>query len=197
MRRVAFLAAVLVLAVSSFAEKTKTITGQVFIRTKGGETIKLSLVEVLIFDEKTIAEHLEKKHNTAAPIDQYFRPRFERLQQILEAEKAAKERLERAEKAVSDSITGAYQLAEVKRANAYKEWKTIHDTIVIKPHDWETLRGAAGYTHSALYYFSELPKPLHFTQTDADGKFDFKIPNGSYVLCGVLSTSRWGGNRVL
>ena len=61
MWRVVFLAAVLVLVVSSFAEETKTITGQIFIRTQGAETIKLSLVDVLLFDEKSLADLIVKK----------------------------------------------------------------------------------------------------------------------------------------
>ena len=43
-------------------------------------------------------------------------------------------------------------------------------------------RSAADYTMSADYYFSDLPEPLQTTKTDADGKFSFKVPSGSYVV---------------
>ncbi len=59
---------------SARAEDLRTIEGQIFIRTKGGENIKLSLVDVLLFDEKMIAQDLEAKRKLAKPIEDYFLP---------------------------------------------------------------------------------------------------------------------------
>ena len=64
-----------VLAVASArAQDLRTIEGQIFIRTKGGESIKLSLVDVLLFDEKVITANLEAKRKLAKPIEDYFLP---------------------------------------------------------------------------------------------------------------------------
>ena len=64
-----------VLAIASArAQDMRTIEGQIFIRTKGGESIKLSLVDVLLFDEKVIVANLEAKRKLAKPIEDYFQP---------------------------------------------------------------------------------------------------------------------------
>ncbi len=64
-----------VLAVGSArAQDLRTIEGQVFIRKNAGETLKLSLVEVQLFDEKSIRENVENKRKTAEPIAAYLSP---------------------------------------------------------------------------------------------------------------------------
>jgi len=55
----------------------RTLEGQVFIRTKGGDNIRLSLVDVLLFDEKVIVKHIEKKREVAKPILDAFKPLVE------------------------------------------------------------------------------------------------------------------------
>ena len=56
------------------SEQLNTIEGQVFIRTNSGETIKLSLVTVLFFDEKTFSADLQKKREDALKVEEYYDP---------------------------------------------------------------------------------------------------------------------------
>lgn len=66
--------ACIVTAVSTRGEDLRTIEGQIFIRTKGGENVKLSLVDVLLFDEKVIAANLDAKRKVAEPIYEALQP---------------------------------------------------------------------------------------------------------------------------
>ena len=50
----------------------QTIEGQVFIRTRGAETFKLSLVDVLIFERKVIEADLDRKRKVALPLFDYL-----------------------------------------------------------------------------------------------------------------------------
>lgn len=138
------------------AEDLRTIDGQIFVRTQGAETIKLSLVDVRLFDLKAIAEDVEQKRKAAEPIYEALQPFVKEAEQL---EEEAKEAME----------------AKPAQINGFEAWsKAMGDT-------WK-MRGMAAYPHTALYYFSHLPNPLQTTKTDADGKFTFKVPNGSYVL---------------
>lgn len=65
-------------SVGTQAEDMRTIEGQIFIRTKGGDNIKLSLVDVLLFDEKVLTRDLEAKRKTAKPVEDYYLP-FKKL----------------------------------------------------------------------------------------------------------------------
>jgi hypothetical protein len=143
---------------SARAQDLRTIEGQIFIRTKGGENIKLSLVDVLLFDEKVIATNLESKRKFAEPFYETLQP----------AVKAAKRKMDETAAANGLGISKAEK-------EAYDAWRKIS--------------GQADYTHSALYYFNDLPAALQSTKTDADGKFSFKVQSGSYVLVSVSSRS--------
>ena len=157
-----------VLAVGSArAEEMPTIEGQIFIRTTGGETIKLSLVDVLLFDDKTISEHLDRKRTKALPLEEYIGP----------LEKAAREASEKAEK-IWEAAGRNYDEGTDSR-NKKGVWRRLHAKLV--------------YLHSAFYILPGLPESLQINKTDADGKFSFKVPSGSYVL--VANSSRQAGKE--
>ena len=143
---------------SARAEDLRTIDGQIFVRTQGAETIKLSLVEIQLFDLKAIADDVEMKRMAAEPIYEALQPFVKEAEQL---EKEAKEAMDRG-------------------SNGVETWsKAIGDSLKI--------RGMAAYPHTGLYYFSHLPNSLQTTKTDADGTFTFKVPNGSYVLAAASS----------
>ena len=58
-------------------------------------------------------------------------------------------------------------------------------------HEYLQIAGKADFPHSTLFYFNKLPAPSQITKTDAEGKFSFKVPSGSYVL--VAASSRTVG----
>ena len=150
-----------VLAVASArAQDLRTIEGQIFIRTKGGDNIKLSLVDVLLFDEKVIAANVEEKRKVAEPF-------YEALQPAVKA--ARKKAAEARARNDASHDLDALQLM-------FKGEEELRKTI-----------GMADYAHSALYYFNGLPAALQTSKTDADGKFSFKVPSGSYVLAAISS----------
>jgi hypothetical protein len=210
-----------------------TIEGQVFIRTEGGETLKLSLVDVLLFDQKVMTDDLEKKRKAAVPIGEYLLPlerraddayktadeacdrmliaslRAENANHIASTAKTCEDADFNSSKALLDIATaaGVSWPARVYRAptpltddkGGLIRTQDAHDyeQRVLAAHDdihseWSTayfgIRGKVDYLHSALYYFSDLPRPLNITKTDADGKFTFAVPSGFYVL--VAASSR-------
>ena len=169
---ISVMSAIAVFIAGACAEEMRTIEGQVFIRTQGAETIKLSLVEVQLFDEKSMAAAVERKRKAAVSIDEYFQLM---KREAAEAERHAEDANKRAQRLdpFSDGTTAIKKAAV--RAHIVAGFRSI---------DAEE---KAYYPRSADYYFSGLPKPLQTTKTDADGKFVFKMPIGSYVLAAISS----------
>ena len=196
------------------SEDMWTIEGQVFVRTKGAETIKLSLVDVQLFDAKAISEDVEKKRKAAEPI-------YESLQPILKMaegkETDAKKERDRARKVEYDILLNKSAISR-KAILPYVEegtelWRTltemkgtkalgnveadqiktaVAEAVTRREEAWRVaagvvseITGKVGYLSSALYYFKDLPEPIQTTKSDADGKFSFKAPSGSYVLAAV------------
>lgn len=161
-----YAAGTIVLIVPSIlADDVRTIEGQVFVRTQGAETFKLSLVDVALLNETAIAEYVEKRSKAADPI-------YEALQPIV---KVAETREKETEKAV--------RLTRYGTEGFEKALQDYKDAI----HEHSKVLGMSNYLHSALYYFSDLPTPLQTTKTDADGKFTFKVPKGTYVIAATSS----------
>ena len=148
----------------------RTIEGQTFIRTRGAETFKLSLVDVWLYDEEALQTYLDEKRKLARPLYEYLRPFV----------KQAEEECSRAGKVMSDAI-GSRGDEFTKASDAYSRIRKTQDELT----------DAANYTMSAAYYFRGRPQPLQMTKTDADGKFSFKVSSSSYVLA-AFSTRKVG-----
>ena len=172
-------ACALVLVIKSLAADAVTIDGQVFIRTKGGESIKLSLVDVLLYDEKTIVLHLENKRKVAEPLFEEWRP----------LEKEAKDIYERA-KTNEEQVRKRY-FADILNPQLKVEWKKTQDVVLSAARSFDEVRAASAYTRSASYYFEGLPRAVQTAKTDADGKFSFQVPSGSYMVA-AFSTRHAG-----
>ena len=141
------------------AEDMRTLEGQVFIRTKGGASIKLSLVPVQLFEEATILPRIEESREVSEAVREVFTPLVKEAQRKAEAMKGADPRVR------------------------LRALENVREILFVM-----------GYTRSVAYCFKELPRPLQTTKTDADGKFSFKVPKGSYVLA-ALSERMGGGER--
>ena len=159
------------------AKPTCTLEGQIFIRTKGAETIKLSVVDVAIYDEKTVAQHVGKLRKQAEPL----------LADLLELEKKPKEEFRRILQA-KESARIAYQASqasppsvESKLAWLNAQIKESEAAISIS----DSIQAKRNFLNSGLYYFESLAGPLETTKTDAEGKFSFQVPSGSYVVVAV------------
>ncbi len=149
------------------------INGQVFIVTKGGNSIKLGLVPVAVYERAAIDKFLEEKKKAAAPVVEYFTPWYLK----------AKEAYENASKA-GDSLNKAW-MNDISNAGLEKQYeqakKIMRDARDLK----ERLSGYIEYTRSGKYLFDGLPPELQHTKTDPDGKFSFTVQPGSYVLVAV------------
>ena len=172
----------LLVVIKAVAGEPVTIDGQVFVRMKAGESIKLSLVAVLLYDEKTITEYLQNTREVAKPL----------LADLLPIEEEARDASERARELrdIADKAWGA----DIRNKQLKDEATSALDASDKASGFSSKLFAATTYLRSAKYYFRELPNPLQTTKTDADGKFSFQLPGGSYVL--VASSTRHAGKEI-
>jgi hypothetical protein len=107
---------------SGRAEGTVKLAGQIFIRTDGGENIKLSLVEVALFNPKVIQDKLNTKRAAALPIVAYFQPLEKQAEEARDRAEAAKKLAEKAMDVISSPISSfEYPLFSPERARKIDE----------------------------------------------------------------------------
>ena len=169
------------LVITARADETRTIDGQVFIRTKGGDNIKLSLVDVLLFDAKLLSENLEQQRSRARPLERYIEPlEIAAHARYLNAEKADKSAFDILMKDVlNKQLDVAWKKASQETTQAVGDWTHLHNRLI--------------FLRSSYFFFAELPRPQQASKTDADGKFSFKVPIGSYAL--KAQSSRKAGSN--
>lgn len=145
-----------------------TINGGIFIVTKGGQNIKLGLVEVNVFPMDTLLPYLlECKKD-----------RDDQLSILLKKIEAAK-----------IEYDAAFQEVE----NAF-HWDFDNFDTAIEAREeselkWLKLRTEEKEITSCIFFFRELPVPLTSTKTNSEGKFNILIPgSGLHVI--VASATR-------
>jgi len=159
----------------------RQITGQVFIVTRGGPSIKMALVEVFLYEAETLEQHIKSR----GPDVDSARQRAEAIATAAEHEAIkADEEVERAKDAATNAAGKAWFdvfLAELKfRRAAAKEAAEIRDTA----------KALVRISQSGYLYFEQLPKPITSAKTDADGNFSTTTTQTKTQLALAASTSR-------
>jgi hypothetical protein len=157
---------------STAAPVSSTVSGEVFIRTNGGETVKLTGQEVLFYPEDVIANAYVKAKESAVS----DAPPFD-----VEIEKGTKSAAE---------INGLIHKGIALTQSIDPELQSMHkkqmsDVLALKQakEDWP----------SASYVFTYFPKPEQRTRTNSDGKFTITLPPGKWVA--VAEASRQTGEK--
>jgi hypothetical protein len=168
--------------VSSSVAKEYTIDGAVFIVTKGGESYKLGLVELMFFNDAILRQKLE-----ALKTDQT--KELKRLQTehhaATEKVEMLKQKYDSAQKAWLDSTSNERLSAQYDSAR--NEWTAA---VVVEAR----ASAAVSNSLSGRFFFKSLPIPAATTKTDADGRFKMILPKtGSY--CIAAQASRSVGNK--
>ena len=155
----------------------RTIEGQVFVRTQGAETIKLSLVDVQLFDAKAIAENVEKKRRRAEPIYEAFQPL---LETVVKLRKDAEEAMNKA----SDAINQPGDKDE-SFPDKIAKWKKDVDSwtdVWKKACEVEAkTQGMSEYPRLQFTISDDLPQPLQMTKTGCRRKV--QLQSSERFLC--------------
>ena len=182
MRKILFLIVVFIIGCS----REKTLSGSIFIVTKDGVSIKLGLVEVGLIDSIQTQNYVNK---SAA----YVKANSYRMAKIVDSLVSEKNRLDTLESLYLDSAHK--YLMDKKRYSKYNsKWiETIKlgSGILL---NFAFARDTLNNLVDGGAYFQQLPPFFKTVKSDADGKFIFLVPAGTYMA--VASTSRDVGESV-
>jgi hypothetical protein len=187
-------------AAHAYKDREKgTLSGQIFIATKGRQNIKLGATQVSLFDRGAVDTLLEGLYAFVAAkgrrlrVDLTAAEAAERDAQVAteQAEATAKrnQRLFEQGFAVSDGVT-AINVAKEAAAQARDAYQSAR-------HRVESLWAEVDYYHSYGFYFSYLRSPILTAETDAEGKFAMQVPRtGEYLIGAQTDRLVWDKTEV-
>lgn len=178
----------------TLAEKVlpdSTIDGEVFVVTRGGQSIKLGLVEAVLIPMDTLTPHLDartaEKTNAFARLD----PQIQAAEAQIQAAEAEVQRLQQEEHALFELYLKDVFLNSEKE----RTYRAAQDaTSQARRKESQARRKASALREekrsfmSGAFYFDSLPSPLRGTKTNSDGRFRLMVPaSGSYAIAAVAS----------
>ena len=142
-----------------------SVSGQVFIVTKGGENIKLGSIHVYLYSE-------EGTEAIVGPLVDQALAGIKRIKPTMDAQYATCKQLKATlDDYKANGVPNGTDLDAFgsKAENAFTQYRNTLSSYY--------------FYFSQTYYTKALPTPLADAQTDADGKFIIQIPKtGSWVL---------------
>ena len=161
-------------AAQSYESNAKgSLSGQVFVSTKGGESVKLGAVHVALFASDSIDILL-------AGVKVYADAKIEPLREPLAAAKATLEEAEGAEKITGDAFLKPTEGNFTAKKSAYDEAREYADRARAQYHN---IRVKESFYYSGAFYFTYLLSPIQTAETDAEGKFVIGVPKtGRFVI---------------
>lgn len=142
--------------------KARLMAGDIFIVTKGGQSIKLGLVEVTLLPLQPVLSHLADRKAAEQSI----------AVQLNSQVQAAK-----ADEKAKDAIMQDAHKYDILSKDGYAAYSKAYNDWLNATYVTEALVEKQNGFPSGSYYFNGLPQPLAAAQTDADGEFTIEIPN--------------------
>jgi hypothetical protein len=176
-------------AAESYKSSSKgTLSGQVFVSTKGGESVKLGAVQISLFARDATDILL-------AGLKKYADFKIQQAGASLEVVKAGREQADAyaREAAAQERAAFAIYLKSI-RTNDSAAAKQAHDAAKEAANNareaasnassqYFKIIGNVDFYYSGAFYFGYLRSPIQTAETDADGKFVIEIPPvGQFVI---------------
>ncbi len=157
-----------------------TISGQVFIVTKGRDNIKLALVEVAAIPEQSVSQHIKIKHENGLQQQKLLLPAYEAAKKEYEKAEAVEVRNAEVVRKRHDSGRGVY-------VDQWAAWNKASAVYSSKRESWLKIKNQYDHFDSGQFYFEKLPASAAVSKTDADGKFGLSLTGGKYVIAATTS----------
>src|SRR5262249_35228279 len=150
--------------------RSHELKGEVFIVTRGHESLKLGLVEISAFDRAQLSSVIDSVKNKIAEQDAEVTP----ISKAVEKVKSSAEKLQ------DDAMN---KLESDERFSSF--FHRSNDLWFRARRLSDRIESYSKHLHSAQRFFEVLPpRPIANTRTDSDGKFTIKLPSYSeVVLC--------------
>jgi rubrerythrin len=142
-----------------------TLSGQVFVASKGGENFKLGALQVSLFARDAIDILL-------AALKVFRDAKIEQLpvSAAATAEEQAEAAVEQAK--AKEKIDWEYYQQSLSSNAARHAAKAAEEAAAAASEHYRQLLRRKDFYYSANFYFSHLQSPIQTAETDGDGKFD-------------------------
>ena len=157
---ISFIATVGMLGLTGCKPKETTLSGQIFIVTRGSENIKLGLVEVQLIEKQQVTNFLKIRQ------PEIHAQMLTLASELAELAKKSQNDYEKLGKLLSESQS------EEEKARITKVME--ENTTALK----DSLATLKSLPSEVMYFDTFSPSILQKSTTDADGKFDFKYSPG-------------------
>jgi hypothetical protein len=162
-------------ATQSYQNATKgTLSGQIFVTTKGAGNYKLGAVQVGLFARDAIDTFLPR-------LNRYADIKIQQLRPSLDAKKIAYEQAAAQEKAAED--------AEIKSirsggfSEALRTARTAREAADKQRNQYLDVVRKENFYYSGAFYFAYILSPIQTAESDAEGKFVIEVPQtGDFVI---------------
>lgn len=162
-----------------------TLSGQVFVSSRGGENFKLGAVKVGLFARDAMDALLPAiKKNADYKIEQ--------LRKAVADADAALKQAEVNKNAASDAVTQAIMAGRNYSAEGQARDSAIQTWVDAERRNSE-LNDELNFCHSGGFYFALFKPPIRTAETDADGRFVIPVPKtGAFVVAAEAKRSVGG-----
>lgn len=172
--------------VASLKEKTAVppeyqILGEVFIVTKGGQNLRMGLIQVMVFESKIIRSYIEERLVLQQKSREELKPQWEEAIRVYDS---AKDAVSKTKPYRTDDGREIDDSDRHGKVMALIEKKSNYESMYRKYHSF--LEGS--------FFFDELPKPLRIGKTNSEGRFRISVPRGIEAVIGATA-SRSVGER--
>jgi len=150
----------------------KDLTGEVFIVTKGGQSIKLGLVEVGVFTDTVIVPFVQNKIKMAKVEVRRLEPTRESLEK--QCNQLKKERDYHYQRSLDNIFSDTYE----------QRYLRSQERLDKKSEEYRQIANEYLSYFKGSFYVSDLPRPIQSIKTNSDGKFSFRLRSGRYALAG-------------
>lgn len=168
-----------------------TLSGEVFIVTQGGPSIKLGLVNIIAIPEEELSLYIEQKNALAATLRADRQSALKALQETISHSRQARaDANKEVEKATQDAYADylkcletadSFEVCITERKRKVQQAKQDipagrSKNLAMEQAELERLQSEMDYLGSSDYYFAELPAGIASAKTNADGLFTMTIP---------------------
>jgi hypothetical protein len=159
-----------------------SLSGQVFVSTKGGQNFKLGAVQVALFTRDAIDTLLPRLKFYADYKIQQLRAPLAEAKAVLDQAEASEQAAFRAELQTIEAH-GDHMAAKHATDVQRKAEKTARN-------QYFEIAGKLSFYYSGAFYFPFLQSPIRTAETDAEGKFVIEIPQtGKFVIAAQAQRS--------
>jgi hypothetical protein len=160
-----------------------TLSGQVFVSTKGAENFKLGAVQVALFSRDAM-------DTLVAANKKYADYKIEQLRKAVAEAEASQHQAEATAQAASDTMTQAIMAGRRDYSAEEHAINSALEAVETAKQQYSERSRELAFCYSGGFYFALFQSPIRTAETDADGKFAIDVPQtGAFVVAAQAKRS--------